>query len=111
MNKGRKISAKAKRKKAKPTQKGKEKVAEIRQEVPTEESQAEKPPAKKEKPPAKKDTKPFEQLGCMCCGKQLWVKDPAGQLIPGCSCGIYLPGHAKCGKCSLHCPCEGRVHG
>ena len=109
MNKGKKIQSGARKKK-----KVKEKAAEIQQEIPVEESQAEKPPAEKvklEKPEKKKDTKAFEQLSCMCCEKKLWVKSEAGPLIPGCSCALYLPGHTKCGKCSLHCTCEGRVHG
>ena len=109
MNKGKKIQSGARKKK-----KVKEKVAEAPQEIPTEESQVEKPPAEKVKlgkPEKKKDTKAFEQLLCMCCEKKLWVKNETDQLIPGCSCALYLPGHTKCGKCSLHCPCEGVVHG
>ena len=90
----------------KPLKKGKKKVAK------------EKPPGEVVIPPigastkTKIDTKEFEQLRCACCSKPLWAKDQlSGALIPGCSCGLYQPGHAKCSKCSLHCTCEGRVHG
>ena len=112
MNKGKKIQSGA-RKKKKKTAPVPEKAAEIPQEIPTEESQTEKPPAEKVKlgkPEKKKDTKAFEQLSCMCCEKKLWVKSETDQLIPGCSCALYLPGHTKCGKCSLHCTCEGVIH-
>ena len=118
MNKGKRIQsgAKKKKKKATPATPLPEKVEETVQlpsYIPTEESQAEQPPAEKVKlgkPEKKKDTKAFEQLSCMCCEKKLWVKSETDQLIPGCSCALYLPGHTKCGKCSLHCTCEGVIH-
>lgn len=65
---------------------------------------------KEDKKKKKQNTKAAEELECMCCKKEMWVKGPTGALIPGCKCGLYLPGHRQCGKCSLHCPCEGRGH-
>lgn len=96
MNKGKKISSKAKEKKAEVQEKKEKKTS---------------PPKIGAPDPPKKDTKGFEQLMCGCCSKQLWVKSESSQLVPGCSCALYLPGHAKCSKCSLHCTCEGRTHG
>ena len=105
MNKGKKLQSGALKKKGVHPGVG----ADPGGGIPPQASGVDKPPEKVEK--KKKDTKAFEQLSCMCCEKKLWVKSEAGPLIPGCSCALYLPGHTKCGKCSLHCVCEGRVHG
>lgn len=93
MNRGKKVKAKVKE-------------TPQPEKIESSSPQAPEVAGKKEKKEKKQSIKGVEELECMCCGKKLWVKESTGGLIPGCSCGLYLPGDVKCGKCALHCTCN-----